>query len=298
MLYYFKTFICLFFTLFCFSTLALANSVEVLKDIRYGEDKAQTFDVYIPTKVKDAPVIFMIHGGAWSGGDKADKGNVENKVAHWTNKGFIFVSTNYRTLPAVAPIGQAKDIERSLRFAQQQASSWGGSADKFILMGHSSGAHLASLVSANYLSLVGNGVKPWLGTVSIDISGYDIVKKVFGETPSKFYQDKFGKELDYLKKASPLHRLTDKIPPFLAICSTQNGDACEQATHFLNKAKSLGSYSELIVSDFSHNNLNSELGKAVCYTKNVDIFLMQLTQDLDSQLNSNDSGVGRYCSSD
>jgi len=274
------------------------SGIKVLSDISYGKDKDQTLDVYIPTDAKDAPVIFMIHGGAWSGGDKADKSDVENKVAHWVTKGFIFISTNYRTLPKIGPVGQAKDIETALLFSQQSVREWGGSPEKFILMGHSSGAHLVSLVSSNYSTVTENGIIPWLGTVSLDISGYDIVKKISPPKPSEFYKEKFGKDPDYWKKASPFYALTDKIPPFLAICSTRNGDACIQAKNFLKKAKSLGSYGEFLATDLSHSEINSELGKGSCYTSNVDDFLKKLSPSIASMFTNQDTRMQKNCAGD
>jgi acetyl esterase/lipase len=49
-----------------------------------------------PAQAKGAPVILMVHGGAWMIGDKAASGFVSNKVAHWLPKGYIIVSSNYR----------------------------------------------------------------------------------------------------------------------------------------------------------------------------------------------------------
>ena len=193
------------------------DGVTVLSDISYGADETQTFDVYMPTKrTKDAPVIFMVHGGAWEGGDKARLDEFENKVAHWVTKGFVLISTNYRTMPKLRPVEQTEDIETALRFTQRYAYDWGGDSDKFILMGHSSGAHLVSLVSANYDKLISRGIKPWIGTVSLDISGYDIIKKVTAPEPSQFYKEKFGDSVEYIVKASPYHVLNSKIPAFLA----------------------------------------------------------------------------------
>jgi len=276
MLNYIKTIIFLAVALIYTSANASNSDIEILTDIPYGEDKAQKLDVYLPHNTNNAPVIFMIHGGAWSGGDKANKAEFENKVAHWVSKGFVFISTNYRTLPQATPIEQSEDVAAALLFSQKHAHKWAGSSEKFILMGHSSGAHLVSLISSNFNTMTNNGVKPWLGTISLDISGYDIVKKVKGDTPSKFYQDKFGHDLAYLQKSSPFHVLTHKIPPFLAICSTQNTDACEQASNFITKAKSFGSHGELISTGLSHNDINSELGKPSCYTQRVDDFLKKL----------------------
>lgn len=48
-----------------------------------------------------APVIFMVHGGARRTGDKAISRVVQEKVARWVPKGFVFISVNYRLYPTV-----------------------------------------------------------------------------------------------------------------------------------------------------------------------------------------------------
>ncbi|WP_053042793.1 hypothetical protein [Thalassomonas actiniarum] len=107
---------------------------------------------------------------------------------------------------------------------------------------------------------------PWLGTISLDISGYDIVKKITGPNPSEFYKKKFSESPDYWQKASPFHALNNKIPPFLAICSRRSDDACSQAENFIRKAENLGSYAKLLPVGLSHGEINAELGKDSCYT--------------------------------
>ena len=271
------------------------TGVTVLSDIAYGDHKKQTLDVYFPQGAKNAPAIFMIHGGAWRGGDKTNKGEFVNKVAHWVTKGFIFVSTNYRALPELGPLEQTEDIVAALKFAQQHASKWGAAHDKFILMGHSSGAHLVSLVSAKYNSVTKTGINPWLGTVSLDISGYDIVKKVTGENPSEFYLDIFGRDPAYWPIASPFQALVSRIPPFLAVCSIRSRDACQQAENFLKKARNFGGTGQLLPVDFGHMPINSELGKGSCYTDDVDTFLKTLSPDVAALLINEETQLQRNC---
>lgn len=129
----------------------LPRGVKLISDMAYGPDEKQRMDVYIPAMAKGAPVIFMVHGGAWRVGDKAGRGVVENKVARWVPKGIIFISANYRLLPGADPLVQAGDIALAMAKAQANAEKWGGDPAKFVLMGHSAGAHLVSLVSANPL---------------------------------------------------------------------------------------------------------------------------------------------------
>lgn len=283
-MFYIKLFILILLTLVSSHAYTLPSEIKVLSDIPYGKDADHVLDVYIPADAKNAPVIFMVHGGAWIAGDKADKPEFENKVIHWVSQGFIFISTNYRTLPKTKPIEQTKDVEAALLFSQKKANEWGGSPEKFILMGHSSGAHLVSLISSNYNISRGNEVKPWLGTISLDISGYDIVKKITGPNPSEFYKRVFGESPNYWKKASPFHALTNKIPPFLAICSLRSSDACTQAENFISKAKNFGTHVDILRVDLTHAEINSELGKGSCYTDYVDNFLKKLNPSIESML--------------
>ena len=44
-------------------------SSSIVRDVAYGSDPAQRFDVYLPPNPRNAPVIFMVHGGAWKAGD-------------------------------------------------------------------------------------------------------------------------------------------------------------------------------------------------------------------------------------
>ena len=78
------------------STVPLPAGAQVERDLSYGTDPQQRLDVYIPAQAKDAPILFMVHGGAWIIGDKGASGFVSNKIVRWLPKGYILVSSNYR----------------------------------------------------------------------------------------------------------------------------------------------------------------------------------------------------------
>src|SRR5688572_29259948 len=77
-----------------------ARAQDVKRDIPYADPprERQVLDVYSPKGAKNLPVVFWIHGGGWQAGDKKD---VQLKPQVFTEKGFVFVSINYRLLPAV-----------------------------------------------------------------------------------------------------------------------------------------------------------------------------------------------------
>ena len=289
--------ISLFIFLLTFQAHGLPDGIKLIPNVKYGSAPEQKFDVYKNEDANDAPVIFMIHGGAWRGGDKARDAEYINKVMHWVPKGFVFISTNYRTLPDVQPNKQHQDVQNAILFAQQHIQKWGGSSKKFILMGHSAGAHLVAYISANSTSTRKMGIKPWLGTISLDISAYDIVQRMTSSQPSKFYADTFGQTHKQWKGASPYYLLKNKIPPFLAVCSMRSPFACQQAVHFTNKAKSYGTITRVNPVDLSHGEINSELGKPSCYTSTIDRFLLTLLPELNSVYDNSDKQLHENCAS-
>jgi acetyl esterase/lipase len=255
----------------------LPAGVTVQRDIAYGSDKKQAFDVYMPEHAKNAPVIFMVHGGAWRIGDKSNNNVVEKKVAHWVPKGFIFISTNYRMLPDTDPVSQAKDVALAIAFAQDKAESWGADSNAFILMGHSAGAHIVALLVTDLSLSAGIVKKPWLGTVALDSAAYN-VEQIMEKPHLPLYDKAFGQDKQYWKKASPFYALTKDTRPVLAVCSSQREDSKTQARQFAEKAKSLGVKVTVLEKDFSHKEINALLGHNKIYTAEVELFLAGLNK--------------------
>lgn len=258
------------------------------RDVAYGRDPSQTLDVYVPAAApaQGAPVIFMVHGGAWAIGDKASSHVVRHKAARWLPKGLLFISVNYRMLPKADPLEQARDVALALAFAQQQAASWGGDSSRFVLMGHSAGAHLVSLLTASPDLAREQGAKPWLGTVSLDSAAFDVTA-IMKARHARLYDRAFGQDPNFWAATSPLHQLKQAQAPLLAVCSSRRDDACPQAQGFADKAKSLGMRVTVLPQDRSHAQINDELGEPGAYTEAVEAFLRSLDERLAQNLTSN-----------
>ena len=170
--------------------------VPTWRDVAYGRDPAQRLDVYRPGRTATPasggmPIVVMVHGGGWRRGDKAMAGVVDHKVGHWGDAGVLFVSVNYRMLPGAAPRAQAADVAQALAVIQRRAREWGGDPDRLVLMGHSAGAHLVALVSADPSLPRAAGATAWAGTVSLDNATLDVVETM--RAPHlKLYDDAFG----------------------------------------------------------------------------------------------------------
>lgn len=264
---------------------SLPSGVRLLQDVPYGNDGRQRMDIYLPQRAAGAPVIFMVHGGAWRLGDKGATAVVENKVARWVSRGFIFISTNYRLLPKTAPVEQARDIARALAMAQDKAASWGGDPAKFIVMGHSAGAHLVALLAASPTRALKLGARPWLGTVALDSAVLDVVR-IMGAEHARFYDRAFGDDPAYWRAASPFHALSETATPFLAVCSARRNDSCPQARRFVTKATSLNVRARVLEQDLSHKDINQWLGIKGSYTDAVESFMGTLDESVMRALTS------------
>lgn len=266
--------------LVAFVTMALMTAepvkARVLSDVRYGPHAAQRMDVYLPANPRGAPIIMMVHGGAWFFGRKDDNEVVRNKVSRWVPKGFVFVSIDYRLLPKAGPIKQARDVARAMAKVQDLARKWGANPRELLVMGHSSGAHIAALAAASARMRAHFGVKPWRGTILLDTAALDVVKLMQG-SPRRFHIRAFGRGKKRWIFSSPLHRLRRKTAPLLIICSTLRRTPCSQARSFAVHARRTGTRVDILKVSLRHRPVNSLLGRASGYTARVEKFMASLS---------------------
>lgn len=253
---------------------SLPAGVRVLRDVAYGADRRQRYDVYLPATPPAAPspVVFFVHGGAWAFGDKAARRVVEPKTAHWVERGWVVVSVDYRLLPT--PVAaQADDVAAALASAQAQAARWHADPARFVLMGHSAGAHLVALIAAGGRSAT--APQPWRGAVLLDSAVLDL-PLLMSQRHAGLYDRAFGRDPAQWPALSPyaaLAGLAGPAAPMLAVCSSRRRDSCPQADRFVQEATRLGGRARVLPEDLSHGEINAMLGAPSGYTAQVDGFL-------------------------
>jgi len=258
-----------------------AGPLPDLKDVAYGSQAQQKLDVFFSKKTGGmAPIILMVHGGGWCVGDKAGAQMTANKVARWASRGFVFVSINYPMVnDGSNALAQANHVARAAAFVQARAREWGGDPARLILMGHSAGAHLVSLVNADAPIRQTNGVGPILGTVSLDAGAIDVVRQMPNVYPflKARYREAFGSsEADWIV-ASPYHQLNRTASPWLGVCSTtRKDDPCGQARAYAEKSNALGIKASVLPQRKNHGAINAELGAPGDYTQGVEAFMASL----------------------
>ena len=153
-----------------------ADAPDVKRDIPYVEKPATSarYSMFIaPPKAKNLPVVFWIHGGGWQAGDKTD---VQIKPQVFAEKGFVFVSTNYRLLPKVDMGTIIRDVAKSIHWVHDHIAEYGGDPNRLFIMGHSAGAQLAALICTDerYLKAEDLSLAIIKGCVPVDGDTYDV----------------------------------------------------------------------------------------------------------------------------
>lgn len=262
-----------------------------LSDVAYGAGPREQLDVFVPhdrSHAGGAPLIVMVHGGGWCVGDKTMAGVTTHKVDRWTPHGFVFVSLNYPMVGDGADArAQAAAVARAVAFVQRHAADWGADPARVILMGHSAGAHLVSLVNADAELRRQAGVGPLLGTVSLDAGAIDVVRQMPVVYPflKTRYREAFGTSEAGWLAASPYHRLGRDAAPWLGVCSTQRqDDPCGQARAYADRSVRLGLRAEVLPEAMNHGALNADLGLPGPYTQAVERFLAGLDPAVAARL--------------
>jgi arylformamidase len=258
-----------------FVFLSTAQAQDVKRDIPYADpaQERQVLDVYSPRHANHLPVVFWIHGGGWETGDKT---SVQIKPQAVMEKGFVFVSTNYRLLPKVDMATIVRDIAKSIRWVHEHIAEYGGDPARLFIMGHSAGAQLAALVSTDdrYLKAEGLSLTIIKGCVPVDGDTYDVPaiietaetrRRVHGLPQAKFgHREKFGNDPAKHRDFSAVtHVAKGKgIPPFLILHVAQHPDTTAQAQRLANVLKSAGvPVSVFGAQESNHNKINAVLGR-------------------------------------
>jgi acetyl esterase/lipase len=225
-------------------------NVRAIKNLAYAEGGARrTLNLYLPKKpVENAPVLFQIHGGAWSIGHKSQQ--ARPLLHYMAARGWVCVSINYRLSPAVSWPAQLVDAKLALAWVKEHIAEYGGDPEFVVCTGGSAGGHLTAL-----LGLTGNNPRFQPPGLIADTSvqaaiplyaPYDFCDRE-GLQPHRglrsllervVVQRPFEQARELYEMGSPMGLLHSDAPPFLVIHGTHDSLACvEEARAFAQKLK-------------------------------------------------------------
>lgn len=109
-------------------------------DLPYGPGSRDRFDLF-PADKGQGPFLVYVHGGYWQRGDKS----VYSLVARpFVEAGITVALINYDLCPETVISAQIGQVRRAVACLWREAGKRGFARDRFCVMGHSAGGHLAA----------------------------------------------------------------------------------------------------------------------------------------------------------
>ncbi|WP_298159356.1 alpha/beta hydrolase [Brevundimonas sp.] len=180
---------------------------RVARDLDYGEDPRQRFDIYAPGSAgrgSPLPVLVFFYGGGWDSGSKDLYGWAAQALAA---RGFVVAIADYRLVPEVLFPDFIEDAAAATARVAEVAAQYSGDPARLGVLGHSAGAHLAMMITLDrrYMAAVGQPdlIKAAAGLAGpYDFLPFDVASSInaFGQAPDP-------------EQTQPLHFARADAPP-------------------------------------------------------------------------------------
>lgn len=197
--------------------------VETHLNIPYNEGsdadpRKHKLDLFVPKGVKEFPVLFFIHGGAWTTGDRKLY-SYFGKV--FARNGIGTVVTSYRLSPRVKHPAHIEDVARAFAWTHKNIAKYGGRTDRIFVAGQSAGGHLAALLCTDARYLQAHGLTLKAIHAAIPISG------IYTFRPNEMALI-VGQGAEAAANASPINHVSGDEPPFLILLAQSDIPRCDQ----------------------------------------------------------------------
>jgi pectinesterase len=125
-----------------------ASMAATKYDICYGEANGEKLllDAHVPADNGKFPVVLIVHGGGWMGGDK-ETDIVPVFAPFATN--FVWFTINYRLAPTNRWPACFDDVQTAIRWVKAHAAEFKGDPNRIALLGYSAGGHLVTLAGTH-----------------------------------------------------------------------------------------------------------------------------------------------------
>lgn len=244
---------------------------RLLADRRYAADPGvtsdhQSLDLWRPEGGGPFPVVLVLHGGGWVIGDKAEPSTISNKVPFFNARGFALASANYRLSPGIKHPEHVRDVARAIAWIREHANEHDLDADRIVVIGHSSGAHLAALVATDprWLGELGGGLDWIAGTILLDGTGYDLPKLMAEPTLDprvrEMVRAAFGNDELGWADGSPALQAGEDPAPVLLLHAAERALSTDQAEHFARSIRERGGVAYVTAVDHTHGSIDRDLG--------------------------------------
>lgn len=174
----------------------IETSYREIIDTSYGSDERHKIDLYLPeNRNEDTKLILMIHGGAWTSGNKSEL-TASAKAIRKLDPSIAIANINYRFVNGKSILiqDQLDDVASVIKFISANQNKFNIS-NGIAIVGASSGAHLSLMYAYKYdtsnrIKCVGNyfgptrlDVKEWYDAFNLGLfmPVKDILHPIFGK---------------------------------------------------------------------------------------------------------------------
>lgn len=200
----------------------VASTVSVKKEKDLVYDPERKTDCIMDVEyVKDGvikPLILCVHGGYYSSGDKSE---MKMYLDSFSSDDYVAASINYPLLPESTIVGQIESVIKAVDYLTKYADIYEIDTNHIIMLGFSSGAHIAVTAAEKLVKREGN------------IFTLDAVVDISGPTDYRYLIEQNGGEsevssaiidgnpdadiLEELGKIDSTDNITDSLPRVLII---------------------------------------------------------------------------------
>ena len=193
------------------------SGYTVERDVAYGPDARQRFDLYVPEGANgSSPVAVFFYGGGWTGGNKQDYLFAGQALAE---RGYVVAIPDYRLYPQVRFPAFLEDSAAAVAAIRTHVAARNLGNGKLALIGHSAGAYNAAMLALD---------PQWLAPTGVDRCK-DISAVVGLAGPYNFLPLKgrslvaiFGDTVP-LETTQPIAFANNKAPPMLLLAGRNDG---------------------------------------------------------------------------
>ena len=175
---------------FSFSKMFSANPNVPYKTFIYKKinGKELKVDFYPSSSKTKSPLVIVIHGGSWQGGDNKQLPELNSYLAE---KGFNVAAINYRLAPAYKAPSPVEDTRDAIKYFLSRSAELNIDSNNIVLLGRSAGAQIALNAAYDFKLPNIKGVVSYYGPADMVWGGQIKVSKLVLNT-DLIYDNYFG----------------------------------------------------------------------------------------------------------
>lgn len=223
------------------NSFARTGNYTKVSNIVYGSQPQNKLDIYQPTKLsasknKGAVIVFF-YGGCWGQCSQLRKPDYLFVAQSFASRGFTTVIADFRQYPKVNFENLMLDASKVMIWTSQHIAEYGGDPRRIIVAGHSSGAHIASMLALN-TRYRNSSIRGFVGLAG----PYDFLPL------DEAYQKELFNSANNYAGSQPINFVSKQSPPLLILHGNKDTTVGKHnAVNLSRKAQQLGVNQKLIL---------------------------------------------------